>query len=370
MQYTQYGKTEMKVSRLGLGGMRFSEDVDQMIRMVRYAIDHGVNYLDTAYLYPDSEAIIGKALTDGYRDKTYLVTKSPIWLIGNHADFEKYLDEELARLKTDHIDVYLFHNLYPDNWERVKKADGLVFLDKMIQKGKIRHKGFSIHGTTESFREIADSYDWDMSMIQLNILDAHQQVGLEGLRYGAQKGMAMAVMEPLRGGSIVNNAPAGVRELVAEHPEKRSLAEWCFRWLYDMPEVTVVLSGMNSLGQLKDNLRIFEDAMPGVMTGEDQSFIEKIRKIYESQKSIGCTGCGYCMPCPQGVAIPDVFRLYNSHQLTKPNPIDKQVYQCLLGTSKADNCISCGMCLQHCPQELDIPNLLEQAHEELNADWK
>ena len=360
----------MKVSRLGLGCMRFPAEEKEAIEMVRYAIDNGINYVDTAYMYPNSEEITGMALKDGYRDRTYLITKSPLWFINKNEDFEKYLDEELIKLGTDHIDVYLLHNLYPGNWERVLKYDGLTFLDKMIQKGKILHKGFSIHNTTEAFREIADSYNWDMAQIQLNILDEHQQVGVEGLKYGAEKGLAMVVMEPLRGGSLVNNIPREAQELIEAYSEKRSIAEWCFRWLYNMPEVSVILSGTSTLAQLKDNLRIFESAKPDVMSAEDQKLIEAIRNAFESKKSIGCTGCRYCMPCPQGVAIPDIFKLYNNYQLTKPNPIDKQIYQFINMDSKADKCVECGVCMQHCPQELNIPELLKQAHAELSSDWK
>jgi uncharacterized protein len=370
MEYIEYGKTGLRVSRLGLGCMRFPEDREEAVRMVRYAIDNGINYVDTAYMYPDSETITGNALKDGYRERTYLVTKSPIWFINRHADFEKYLDEELIRLGTDHIDIYMLHNLYPGNWDKVQKYDGLAFLDKMIQKGKILHKGFSIHDSTQAFREIADSYDWEMAQIQLNILDEHQQVGVEGLQYGAGKGLAMVIMEPLRGGSLVNNIPAEAKEMIAGYPEKRSIAEWCFRWLYNMREVSVILSGTSTLEQLKDNLRIFDGAMPGVMTEEDQKLIAAVRQAYESQKSIGCTGCRYCMPCPQGVSIPDIFRLYNSHQLTKPNPIDKQIYQFTNTDAKADKCIECGVCLKHCPQGLEIPELLKTAHAELSSGWK
>lgn len=369
MEYIQYGNTGLKVSRLGLGCMRFPKDENEAIEMIRYAIDNGVNYLDTAYLYQGSEAIIGKALQNGYRDKIYLVTKSPVWSITRYEDFEKYLDEELVRLGTDHIDVYLHHNLYPDNWERIRKFDGLTFLDKMIEKGKILHKGFSIHNSTAAFKEIVDSFDWEMAQIQLNILDEFQQVGVEGLKYGAEKGLAMVIMEPLRGGSLVNNAPSEVHNLIEAYPEKRSIAEWCFRWLYNMPEISVILSGTSSLAQLKDNLRIFEHSKPDVMTGEDQKLIAAIRKIFESKKSIGCTGCRYCMPCPEGVGIPDIFKLYNSHQLAKPNPIDKQIYMCLTPGSKADKCVSCDLCTRHCPQELKIPELLKQAHAELSSRW-
>ncbi len=366
MEYTQYGKTGLEVSRFGLGCMRFPADENDAIEMVRYAIDHGVNYLDTAYSYQNSEVITGKALRDGYRDRTYLATKSPIWLIKKHEDFEKHLDEELDRLGTDHIDVYLLHNMNVANWETVKKCDGLAFLDRMVEKGKIRHKGFSVHNSLRAFKEIGDSFDWDMSQIQLNILGEAQQVGVEGLKYGSAKGMAMVIMEPLRGGHLLSNAPAEVHQMIEGHPEKRSLVEWCFRWLYDMPEVSVILSGTNSLQQLKDNLRIFQHSAPNSMLEEDQELIGRVREAYESKKSIGCTGCRYCMPCPSNVSIPDIFKLYNNYQLVKPHQVDKFFYKNVLlpSGSGADQCVSCGVCQQHCPQSLAIPDLLKKVHAE------
>lgn len=367
MEYIPYGKTGLKVSRFGLGCMRLPKDETEALEMIRYAIDHGVNYLDTAYVYSNSEEIVGKALKGGYRDKVYLVTKSPIWNITRHEDFEKYLDEELMRLGTDHLDVYLLHNLFPENWEKVKKYDGLSFLDKMIAKGKIRHQGFSIHSSLQAFKEIIDSFAWEMSQIQLNILDEHQQVGVEGLHYAAAKGMATVIMEPLRGGSLLNNAPQEVRDLINAFPEKRSLPEWCFRWLYNMPEVSVILSGTSSLEQLKDNLRIFEQAKPGVMMDAEQELIKKIIEAYESKNRIGCTGCKYCLPCPNGVSIPEIFKLYNSYQLVKPHQVDKLAYKrALIPTNAgADQCTACGLCAEHCPQGLEIPELLKQAHAEL-----
>lgn len=367
MEYTRFGNTGLKVSRFGLGCMRFPKDQKEAVRMVRYAIENGVNYLDTAYVYAGSEETVGMALRGGYRNKVYLAAKSPIWNIRKHQDFEKYLDIELKRLRTEVIDVYLLHNLDPGNWKKVKRHDGLVFLDKMVQKGKIRHKAFSIHSTTEAFRAIAGAFDWEMAQIQLNILDGEQQVGLEGLKYGAAKGMAMVIMEPLRGGYLLNRIPAEVQELVDSYPEKRSLVEWCFRWLYDMPEVSLVLSGTSTLEQLKDNLRIFENASPNVMTEDDLRLIRSIRDAYESKKSIGCTGCRYCMPCPAGVAIPEIFKLYNSYQIVKPHTIDKVVYKDTIvpsGTG-ADRCVNCGDCVKHCPQALPVPELLKKVHAEM-----
>ena len=366
MQYIPYGKTGLEISRFGLGCMRFPADEKDAIEMVRYAIDNGINYLDTAYVYKDSEVITGKALKDGYRNRTYLATKSPVWNITKHDDFEKYLDEELRRLGTDHIDVYLLHNLTHVHWEMVKKFDGLTFLDKMIEKGKILHKAFSIHNTLPAFKEIVDAFDWEMAQIQLNILDETQQVGVEGLKYAADKGLATVIMEPLRGGYLANNAPDEVHNLINGYPEKRSLVEWCFRWLYSMPQISVILSGTSTLDQLKENLRIFAHARPNVMPVDEQDLIKRIRAAFQSKKSIGCTGCGYCMPCQKGVSIPEIFKLYNSYQLIRPQVVDRIVYQKSMvpSNSGADQCVSCGVCARHCPQSLDIPDLLKRVHTE------
>ena len=371
MQYVPVGcKTGLQVSRFGLGCMRFPKDEQEAVQMVRYAIDNGVNYLDTAYAYGESENITGRALKNGYRNKTYIATKNPTWNITQHSDFEKYLDIQLERLGTDCIDVYLLHNMNHEHWEKVKRYDGMTFLDKMVEKGKIRHKAFSIHNTLQAFKEIVDSFAWEMAQIQLNILDAEQHIGVEGLKYAANKGIPAVIMEPLRGGYFFSNVPDEVNELVQNYPEKRSLVEWCFRWLYNMQEVSVVLSGTSNLEQLKDNLRIFEQADFNVMSKEDLMLIQKIREAYEVKKSIGCTGCRYCMPCPRNVAIPEIFKLYNSYQLVKPNIIDKIVYSngIVPEETGADQCISCGSCMRYCPQDLDIPALLNQVHEEFMAE--
>ncbi len=367
MEYNELGKTGLKVSRFGLGCMRFPQEEPEAIRMVRYAIDHGVNYLDTAYVYKGSEVTVGKALRENYRNKVVLATKSPIWNIEKHEDFERYLDEELKRLGTDYIDVYLLHNLNPQHWETVKRFDGLTFLDKMVKKGKIRHKGFSIHNTFPAFKEIIDSFGWEMAQIQMNILDENQQVTIEGLPYAAAKDIPLVVMEPLRGGSLLVNPPQEVLELINSYPVKRSLAEWCFRWLYDKPEIKVILSGVNTMEQLQDNLAIFENSAPQVMSAEEQELIKAIQKAFENRKAIGCTNCKYCLPCPQGVNIPKVFSMYNRHQITKPHNVQKIAYRCEMVYTKSsgDHCIACGQCEEKCPQKLPIIELLKTSHKDL-----
>ncbi len=364
MQYVDYGKTGLKVSRFGLGCMRFPSDRKEAIKMVRYALDNGVNYLDTAYIYGDSEVVTGKALKDGYREKAILATKNPTWKVKKHADFEKYLDEELRRLGVDCIDVYLLHNLGHNNWKRIQRYDGLTFLDKMVQKGKIRHKAFSFHGTVEAFKNIVDSFDWEMTQIQLNILDDAYQAGIEGLKYASGKGMAVVIMEPLRGGHIIDVVPDEVHALINSYPEKRPFIEWCFRWLYNMPEVTCVLSGTGTLDQLKQNIEIFNHAETDVMSDSDLNLIKKIKALYEAKNSINCTGCRYCMPCPANVAIPEIFRLYNSTKLMASHWVDREMYRDNLVPEKkgADQCIECGACMSHCPQGIQIPEKLKEAH--------
>jgi predicted aldo/keto reductase-like oxidoreductase len=370
MEYREFGQTNLKISRFGLGCMRFPENEADAIKMVRHAIDNGVNYLDSAYIYGDSERITGRALRDGYRNRVYIATKCPVVHVSGHEDFEKYLDEQLARLQTDHIDFYLLHNLNPENWDKVKRYDGLAFLDKMVQKGKILHKGFSIHNTLPAFKEIVDAFDWKMAQIQLNILDEHSQIGIEGLHYAADKDIPVVIMEPLRGGFLLNNLTKRTKELIAAHPKKRSFAEWCFRWLYNKPEVAVILSGTNTIEQLDDNLRIFDQSALNVMSDTDTALIGQLQKELEMLmlNSIGCTGCRYCMPCPQGVAVPEVFRLYNNYQMMQPNPIDKVVYKqtYITGNMDAGRCISCGICQRHCPQNLKIADLLKTVHNQLS----
>jgi len=368
MEYNYLGKTGIKVSRFGLGGMRLSESTAEAVRLIRYAIDHGVTYQDSAYIYPDSELKIGQALKDGYREKITLATKCPIHRVQKPEDFERFLDEQLVRLGTDHIDIYLMHGMAASVWGKVKGMGCLDFLDKMIGKSKILHAGFSSHTDYKTYIEIIDSYDWELSLVQMNILDEFEQATLKGIEYAAAKGVGIAIMEPLRGGSIVYSAPPEVQGLLDAFPTRRSLQEWCFRWLYDKPEVNVILSGLSSMEHLNDNLRIFSDAKPNVMNAAEKELILKIRTIFENLTAIPCTGCEYCLPCPQNVNIPRVFSTYNQHQLNKPNMSSLIFYhhEMIKRGIAGDCCIECGQCTEKCPQSLDIPDLLKEAHKELS----
>ncbi|MGI6777008.1 MAG: aldo/keto reductase [Acetivibrionales bacterium] len=374
MQYINFGQTGLKVSRFGMGCMRFPKiksgngeeviDEQEVIKMVRYAIDNGVNYFDTAYTYAGSELVLGKALKDGYREKAIIATKLPVWKAKNYKDYEKLLDEELQRLQVDCIDIYLLHNLTQTYWESVKELDGIRFINEAKKQGKIRYKGFSIHGDFELFKEIIDANDWDMCQIQLNILDIKHQVGLEGLRYAASKGLPVVIMEPLRGGTLVQGIPEQVKSIWNKAKVKRSPAEWCFRWLYNIPEVTVILSGVSSMEQLRENIRIFENAQANVMSSEETELIDEVRNIYESMANVRCTGCKYCMPCPEGVEIPEIFKLYNDMKTLNQSGHCSTLYEyMILDSGKgADRCVECGSCETQCPQEIKIIQKLKEAH--------
>jgi len=368
MEYTKLGKTELSLSRFGLGCMRFPEEEQKGIDIIHYALDNGVTHLDTAYMYKNSQSTIGKALVKKNRDKIILSSKSPSWFIESHQDFEKYLDEELRLLKTDYIDIYLLHNLFEANFNRVMKHDPFTFLENMKKKGKIRHNGFSLHGTYNDLVKCVDVWDkWDAVLLQVNILDAEKPIGLKGVQYAKEQGLGVIIMEPLRGGTILNHCPESVQKLVSENPQKRTLAEWCFRWLYDKSEIDGILSGVADLAHLKANLEIFKNSAPSVLTSEDEAFIARIREEFLSVKTIACTECGYCMPCKSGVDIPEVFRIFNKYAATGKMVTDKMNYTqgFVNHGSGADKCTDCGDCLELCPQELQIPQLLQDITKEL-----
>lgn len=369
MQIIDFGRTGIKTARFGLGCMRLPKEQKEATKIIRYAINHGINYLDTAYIYRDSEVIVGKALENGYREKTTLVTKSPVWGIKTHSDFERALDVELERLQTDYVDIYLLHSLGRENFQKVIDYDGFTFLDKMVKKGKILHTGFSYHGPGDLYPKVVDSYNWEMTQIQLNILDEFEQAGLKGLRYAHGKGMATVIMEPLRGGHLITEYPGEVDDLIKEFPVKRSLIEWAFRWLYSIKEADVVLSGVQNLDQLKMNIAIFDKGEYNCMSPEETELIHKIREIFESKYVVGCTSCGYCMPCPANVDIPGVFKYYNKVSMLEKHFVDKMMYkETIRHEGKgAENCTECGICLTKCPQGIQIPDELKKAHQLLTA---
>ncbi len=323
MQYRTMKSTGDKLSALGFGCMRLPRkgvgvDTERAVKQIRYAIDHGVNYLDTALLYGSSETIVGKALADGYREKVKLATKLPPFQVKMREDMDKLLDVQLQSLNTDHIDYYLLHNLNPADWARMKKLGVDDFIRKAKADGRIRHIGFSSHNGTLDFKQLIDAYDWDFCQIQYNILDETNQAGKEGLQYAAAKGLGVIIMEPLRGGSLAKTPPKEIQAIWDEADVKRSPAEWGLRWVWNHPEVTVVLSGMNDEHHIEENLRVAGEALPGSLTEKELVLVARVKDAYRKLMKVGCTGCHYCIPCPAGVNIPACFESYNNLSLGSP----------------------------------------------------
>lgn len=374
MVYNGFGRISDSVSRFGMGCMRLPRtkdekgndviDEEESIGMIRYAIEKGVNYFDTAYAYEGSEKVLGKALKGGYREKVMIATKCPMYEIKEYGDYQRVFDESLRRLDTEYIDVYLFHCLDRKTWEKVKSTNGIAFMEDMKRQGKIRAIAFSFHAEYELFIEIIDAYDWDACLIQLNILDQDHQAGVKGLQYARRKGIPVVIMEPLKGG-LLGNAPADVTDLLNSYHEKRTLTEWSFRWLYNQKEVKVVLSGVSSMEQLKDNIRIFSEAETNVMNDMDHELIGQIRDIFARKVKVGCTGCKYCMPCPNGVNIPEIFKVYNDSALISWSEFGKVFYDLVAVSSGRDvsKCTGCKACEKRCPQGIPITGRLKEAHE-------
>lgn len=380
MIYNNFGDLSDRVSRFGMGCMRLPQtkneqgqdiiDEQESIKMIRYAIDKGVNYFDTAYSYPGSEVLLGKALKDGFREKVTIATKCPVWDAKDHSDYLRLFEEELDRLQAGCIDVYIFHCLDRTNWEKVKSANGIEFMQNLKKSGRIRAMGFSFHGEADLFKEIIDTCSWDMCLIQLNILDQNHQAGLKGLGYASQKGIPVVIMEPLKGGLLGKKPPEEAEHLLKGYHEQRTLAEWAFRWLYNLKGVKVILSGVSSMEQLEDNLRIFSEAETGVLSPSDQQLIQQVKAVYEKKVKVGCTGCGYCMPCPAGVNIPEIFKVYNDSGLSDWTEFGKTFYGLVASHNGRDasNCIECRTCERHCPQKLQIVDLLKEAHEAMKSE--
>ena len=370
-----FKKPGIETSVFGMGCMRLPlnesgkpEDIDEpeAINMIRYAIDHGVTYIDTAYPYHNgkSEFVVGKALKDGYRRKTKLATKSPVWLVKEHDDFERYLDEQLERLQTDYVDFYLLHAMSKERWEKMKELDAIGFLRDMKKKGKIKYCGFSFHDNYDTFQEIIDYHDWDMCQIQLSYYDQEYQAGLKGLKYAHSKDIPVVVMEPLRGGQLADVPSSDIMDLWESAETKRNPVEWAFSWLYNFEEVNVILSGVSTMDQLKENVKIFEKADPNTLGKSELKLIEQVRKLYIEKIKIKCTGCDYCNGCPQKVAISMIFDLYNkAHMYSTKDKYAKTYREFLMkNNNDASQCVECGLCESLCPQNIPIIRELKRVH--------
>ena len=377
MKYRTMGKLGIQASAFGLGCMRFNGaasgdsviDEKKAVSLIRRAIDGGVTYLDTAYVYLDktSEIVLGKALQDGYRDRVTIATKMPAEYVHNRAEMEALLESELKKLQTDHVDFYLMHGINKEKWEYFKSIGAPEFFDDMKKAGKIRYKCFSFHGPYDEFEYILNDWDWDMVQIQYNFMDVENQAGTMGLELAGKKGIPVVIMEGLLGGRL-SKAPSNVQALYDAFPVKRSPVEWAFRWLCNHKEVSVVLSGCNEKEQIDENLRIFDTVESGIMDEKEIALMEDVRKAYLSRTKIGCTGCRYCMPCPNGVNIPGIFSAWNNVSLYDTDPKENwELNRIKQEGQTPDQCVQCGACEAACPQHLPIIEKLQEAWRELNG---
>ena len=374
MQYRKdkYGND---LSMLGYGCMRFTKkgnsiDIDKAEKEIMAAYKAGVNYYDTAYIYPGSEAALGEILErNGIRDKVNIATKLPQYLIRNAKAIEKYFSEELTRLKTDYVDYYLMHHLTDvEMWEKLKAVGIIDWIKEKKESGKIRNIGFSYHGNTDNFITILNDFDWDFCQVQYNYLDEVTQAGVSGVKAAAEKGIPVVIMEPLRGGKLVNMLPEKAKKLFKEDSHGWTPAEWAFRWLYNQPEITVVLSGMNSIEMVEENVKTASDMKAGTLTDKDFRLLEEVKKAIKEKEKVGCTGCRYCMPCPKGVDIPGTFACYNT-MYTENKSAGRFQFAQTVGLTKepafATQCVGCGKCEQHCPQNIPIREKLKEADKAL-----
>lgn len=370
MQYRNNRNGE-PISLLGYGCMRFTKngndiDLEKAEKELMQAVRGGVNYFDTAYIYQGSEVAVGEIFERNHcREDVNIATKLPQYLIKTKGAIEKYFNEQLRRLRTDYIDYYLMHMLTDIGaWNKLKELGIEAWIEQKKREGKIRNIGFSFHGNTEMFLQILDAYDWDFCQIQYNYMDEHTQAGRKGLEAAAKKGIPVIIMEPLRGGKLVDLLPEKAKKLIADNPKGYSAAEWAFRWLWDQPEVTCVLSGMNSAEMIEENMRIASDVKAGELSEDDFAMIEQIKDEIQRTLKVGCTGCGYCMPCPKGIDIPGAFRCYN-HMYTERKGDGRHEYLQTVCLQKdfvpVSACVKCGKCESHCPQHLEIREKLKEA---------
>lgn len=377
MKYRKFGKLDWEGSALGFGAMRLPlidstpANVNEplAIQMIRYAIDHGVNYIDSAYGYHAgrSESVIGQALEGGYRDKVKLATKLPTWMVQSAEDCDRCLNEQRERLQTDAIDFYLLHGMNKERWSRVKELKVLRWAEGAMADGRIGHMGFSFHDDFEALKEIIDGYDnWTLCQIQYNYMDIEYQAGTRGLKYSADRGLAVVIMEPLRGGRLSKQPPDSVARLWARTERKRSPAEWALLWVWNHPEVSVVLSGMSAMEHVVENVDIADSSEPSTLSANELALIDEVREAYRKLSPVPCTSCGYCMPCPNGVAISSIFQIYNEAVIYDDPRTGRFRYRGPNGLKeeqRADQCTECSDCLELCPQEIDIPEWLKKAHE-------
>ncbi|MBM3292444.1 aldo/keto reductase [Candidatus Bathyarchaeota archaeon] len=379
MQYRDFGKIDWKVSALGFGAMRLpilegdsSKINDPLaIQMIRYAIDHGVNYVDSAYGYHrgNSEVVVGKALRDGYREKVRVATKMPVFLINSQEDMDHCFNEQLQKFQVEKIDFYLLHGLSKDRWPRIKDLGVFTWAEKKKSEGKIGYLGFSFHDEFSLFKEIVDSYKWDFCQIQYNYMDENFQAGVKGLKYAASKGMGVVIMEPIAGGRLAITPPPEILALWNSAKIKRKPPEWALQWVWNQPEVSLALSGMSNMDHVIENVASAERSGVNHLTEEELSLISKVSQKYRELGPIGCTGCRYCMPCPNGVSIPEIFGYYNEYfAKDRDNSVRQRYKKSFKPEQYAKNCIKCGKCEELCPQHLQIRDLLRTAGQTLESE--
>lgn len=370
MRYREFGSTGEKISILGFGCMRFPQtdgkiNEDETLKMVRYAIDNGVNYIDTAYPYHggESELVVGRILKDGYREKVNLATKLPSWNIKSREDMDKYLNEQLKKLQTNYIDFYLVHALDKELWDNLVKNGIFDFLDEIKRKKKVRYVGFSFHDKYEVFEKIIDDYGWDFTQIQYNYIDEDYQAGTKGLEYAYKKGLGIVIMEPLRGGKLVNNLSNDIKDIIKFANTKKSPIKWAFKFLYNKSEIGIVLSGMSTMEQVIENIKICdEEGKANSMTRDEKKIIDNLGEKFKSKTKVDCTACKYCIPCPRGVNIPGCFEaLNNASMFDDVESVKINMYKFIEeNKSDASMCIECGKCEAMCPQHINIIDKLKE----------
>ncbi|CAB1082344.1 Aldo/keto reductase, 4Fe-4S-containing, TM1183 family [Olavius algarvensis Delta 1 endosymbiont] len=379
MKYRKFGNLDWDASVLGFGVMRMPVvdndpariDESEAIKMIRYAIDQGVNYIDTAYTYhgEQSEVLVGKALGNGYRSKVKIATKLPSWLVDKPDDFDRFLDKQLEKLQTDHIDFYLLHALNSNYWPKLRDWDVLKWAEDAIADGRIHHLGFSFHDEFDVFKDIVDAYDgWIFCQIQYNFMDVEYQAGLKGLQYAADKGLAVVVMEPLRGGQLTTRVPPSVADLWQSATVHRTPADWALQWIWNHPQVTVLLSGMSTMQHVIENTASADRVDVVALTEEELVLVGKVREEYRRLVPVPCTNCNYCLPCPNSVEIAEIFEHYNDANIYDNPRGPRFHYGDLSDDQRADSCVECFECEEKCPQGIPVVEYLKKAHALLGED--